>query len=291
MTRCTSWARTPDSLNDKHAPKRPTGTRKGVGEPLLAFPATGDDSWGTPDQIPVWADTPAAQQAPAPVSAPETTRSEYRRGGSAGSSSTRQRTRNASYGAEAETEAVAPRRRRSAAGPGAERTAGRRAPKEEVSPESQAREIVLRQLTASAKSRDQLRRKLAEKEIPEDIAEQVLDRFEEVNLVDDTAFAEAWVRGRARSRGLARSAIRRELRQKGIDGEQAEEALEQLTDEDEAQTARTMVDKKLRSPSMGADREKEVRRLVGMLCRKGYGPGLAFRIVGDAWDETYAEDH
>lgn len=265
-----------------HAPKRPNDTQQGAGWPLSAFPATGDDSWGSPDQIPTWADSPEAQQAQPPERAPEPKRSPR---GSGAYSSGKKRPSTSGFG----TEREGGRRRKANTEEGAGTAERRRPNKVEADPESQARDIVLRQLTASAKSRDQLRRKLAEKEIPEDIAEQVLDRFEEVNLVDDTAFADAWVRGRARSRGLARSAIRRELRQKGIDDEQAEEALEQLTDEDEAQTARELVEKKLRSPSMGADREKEVRRIVGMLCRKGYGPGLAFRIVGEAWDETFSE--
>ncbi|GAA4360623.1 regulatory protein RecX [Paeniglutamicibacter cryotolerans] len=271
-------------MNELHAPKRPTDTPQGAGWPLSAFPATGDDSWGSPDQIPGWADTPEAHQAQPlePTSAPE-----WAPRGTGGHPSGKKRARTSGFG----SGPAGGQRRKTGGETSAETVERRRTPQSEIDPASQARDIVLRQLTASAKSRDQLRRKLAEKEIPEDIAEQVLDRFEEVNLVDDTAFADAWVRGRARSRGLARSAIRRELRQKGIDDEQAEEALEQLTDEDEAQTARELVDKKLRSPSMGADREREVRRLVGMLCRKGYGPGLAFRIVGEAWDETYSAQY
>ena len=57
-----------------------------------------------------------------------------------------------------------------------------------------ARAIVLRQLTASPKSRLQLERKLAERNVPEDVAAAVLDRFEEVRLVDDAEFADMWVR-------------------------------------------------------------------------------------------------
>nr|WP_210149953.1 regulatory protein RecX [Paeniglutamicibacter terrestris] len=149
---------------------------------------------------------------------------------------------------------------------------------------------MLRQLTASAKSRAQLKTKLLEKEIPEHVAEELLDRFEEIALVDDEAFAEGWVRSRARSRGLARSAIRRELRDKGIEGEMAETALEQIDEDAEEITARDLVERKLRAPSMGLDREKSVRRLVGMLARKGYSPGLAFRIVNAAWEERFNGD-
>ncbi|MEE2521833.1 regulatory protein RecX [Pseudarthrobacter sp. J75] len=157
----------------------------------------------------------------------------------------------------------------------------------EADPAAVARNIVLRQLTASAKSRLQLSRKLAERGIPEDVAESVLDRFEEVHLVDDSEFAEAWVRSRAASRKLAKGALRRELSDKGITAEQAEAALEQLSDEDEEAAARELVRKKLRGkplPVDRAEREKVTRRLAGMLARKGYSPALAFRIVGEEFD-------
>lgn len=153
----------------------------------------------------------------------------------------------------------------------------------EVDPESAARAIVLRQLTGSAKSRRQLADKLSERKIPAEAAENVLDRFEELQLIDDAAFAEAWVRSRARSRGLSRSALRRELCEKGIDEELAAVALEQLSGDDELEMAREIVRKKARSLPAGLDHDKGVRRLVAMLGRKGYGSGTAFRVVQEIW--------
>ncbi len=146
---------------------------------------------------------------------------------------------------------------------------------------------MLRQLTNSAKSRLQLARKLAERNIPEDVAEAVLDRFEEVRLIDDAEFAQMWVRSRSQTRKLARGALRRELAEKGIDGETAAGALEQVSDEDEEAAARELVVRKLRNVrGLGdrAERDKVVRRLASMLARKGYQPSQAFRIVGEAVD-------
>lgn len=157
----------------------------------------------------------------------------------------------------------------------------------EPHPEEVARSILLRQLTASPKSRQQLADKLAEKNVPEDVATTVLDRFEDVNLINDEEFARMWVRSRQQGKGLARGALRRELKTKGIDGEDAERALETVSDDDERQAARTLVEKKLRSqwipsgsaPEDRAERDKVVRRLVAMLARKGYSPGLGFDVV------------
>lgn len=162
---------------------------------------------------------------------------------------------------------------------------GRRSPgpDPEADPESAARAIVLRQLTGSPKSRKQLADKLSEREIPDEAAVSILDRFEELQLIDDASFADAWVRSRARTRGLSRSALRRELRAKGIADELSDEALEQVSGEDELEMARELVEKKVRSMPAGLDHDKGVRRLVAMLGRKGYGSGTAFRVVNDIW--------
>jgi regulatory protein len=150
-----------------------------------------------------------------------------------------------------------------------------------------ARAIVLRQLTSSPKSRLQLERKLTERNVPEDVAEAVLDRFEEVRLVDDAEFAEMWVRSRSQTRKLAKGALRRELVEKGIDGDAAAAALEQLSDADEETAARQLVERRLRPGtdlSVRAERDKVTRRLASMLARKGYQPAQAFRIVGEVLD-------
>ncbi|UZX05378.1 regulatory protein RecX [Arthrobacter sp. CDRTa11] len=159
----------------------------------------------------------------------------------------------------------------------------------EPDPASVARAIVLRQLTSSAKSRLQLARKLAERNIPEDVAEAVLDRFQEVRLIDDAEFADMWVRSRSQSRKLAKGALRRELADKGVAPETAAAALEQLSDADEETAARQLVERKLRPGTDLSDRaarDKATRRLASMLARKGYQPSQAFRIVSEVLDAT-----
>lgn len=152
-----------------------------------------------------------------------------------------------------------------------------------------ARAILLRQLTASDKSAKQLKDKLLAKECPEVIADEVIERFVEVDLVDDEKFAQAWVRARTRTRGLARGALKHELRSKGIADEIAQLALEQVDDQDEEERARELVRVKLRPQSMGVDRDKALRRLVGMLGRKGYNGSLAFRVAREEWDARFGE--
>lgn len=158
---------------------------------------------------------------------------------------------------------------------------------------SEARAILLRQLALGPRSRHQLDRKLAERDIPSSVASALLDRFEEVQLIDDAEFARMWVRTRTAAKALSRSSIRRELAEKGIDPDLAEDALLQISDEDEHDQARDAVRRKLRGSvdlSDRAVRDKEVRRLVGILLRKGYSPGAAFTIVKDVIAGAEAAD-
>ncbi|MEU6477872.1 recombination regulator RecX [Streptomyces sp. NPDC047017] len=151
-------------------------------------------------------------------------------------------------------------------------------------PVERARGICLRLLTGTPRTRKQLADALREREIPDEAAEEVLSRFEEVGLIDDSAFADAWVESRHHGRGLARRALAQELRTKGVDVTLIDEAVGRLDDEQEEATARELVARKLRS-TRGLDRDKRLRRLAGMLARKGYSQGLALRVVRQALEE------
>ncbi|MEE1742282.1 recombination regulator RecX [Streptomyces sp. BE147] len=151
-------------------------------------------------------------------------------------------------------------------------------------PVEQARNICLRLLTGTPRTRKQLADALRKREIPDEAAEEVLSRFEDVGLIDDAAFAGAWVESRHRGRGLARRALVRELRTKGVDSALIDEAVGRLEPEQEEETARDLVARKLRS-TRGLDRDKRLRRLAGMLARKGYGEGMALRVVRQALEE------
>ena len=150
-------------------------------------------------------------------------------------------------------------------------------------PVSAARGICLRALTGAPKTRSQLADLLAARDIPDDAAETVLDRFTEVGLIDDAAFARAWVSSRQAGRGLARRALSAELRAKGVDAEVAAEAVEAVDDDDERETARRLVDRKVEAMRR-LDRATATRRLMGMLARKGYSGGLAAAVVREALD-------
>lgn len=156
-------------------------------------------------------------------------------------------------------------------------------------PEVVARAIALRQLTAGPRTRAQLASAMARRGVPEHVAEAVLDRFEEVRLVDDDEFARQWVQTRHIGRGLARRALAYELRQRGVEDGVVREAVDQVSSDDELAAARELVRRKL--PSMrGDDPARRTRRLAGALARKGYGPGVAMRAIRAELGEEVAED-
>ena len=167
------------------------------------------------------------------------------------------------------------------------RAAGRppeESPDPPADPESVARRIALDLLTAAPRTRAELATAMAKRGVPDDVAKQVLDRFTEVGLIDDAAFAEAWVRSRQTRRGLAPRALARELRDKGVAEPIVAEAIATVDGDDVESTARTLARRKARA-SVGLPAKVRVRRLAGMLARKGYPSDIALRAVRDVLAE------
>ncbi len=155
-------------------------------------------------------------------------------------------------------------------------------------PESVARLLCLRLLTTAPRTRAQLADALRRRSVPDDAAEAVLSRFTEVGLIDDAMFAAAWVESRHHGRGLGRRALAAELERRGVDRGEIEAAVGRLSPETELATARDLVRRRLPA-TRGQPAPARIRRLVGMLARKGYPAGLAFRVVREALDREREE--
>ena len=124
---------------------------------------------------------------------------------------------------------------------------------------------------------------MARRGVPADAATAVLDRFTEVGLIDDEAFAAAWVTSRHSGRGLGRRALSQELRRRGVDDDIVREAVSTVSADDERSAAVTLVQRRLRSMTR-LPRDTQIRRLVGMLARKGFSQSLAMTVVLEAVD-------
>ncbi|MCW2831145.1 MAG: recombinase RecX [Aeromicrobium sp.] len=143
---------------------------------------------------------------------------------------------------------------------------------------AKARQIVYDRLAVQARSRSDLEQALAKKQVPAEVASAVLDKFEAAGLIDDAEFARAWVQSRQRSKGLSARVLGIELRRKGVADDIVREALDELDPQAEIEAAHRLVRAKLRSMSR-LDDATRIRRLTGLLARKGYAPQLALEVV------------
>jgi regulatory protein len=148
-------------------------------------------------------------------------------------------------------------------------------------PAEMARQICLRLLTAGPRTRAQLATALRKRRIPDEVVQTVLGRFAEVGLIDDAAFAQAWVETRHQGRGLARRALAAELRQRGVAADQVRAAVGSVGPQDEAAMARKLIARRVAATD-GRPLPARVRYLVGVLARKGYPAGLAYQVVREA---------
>jgi regulatory protein len=151
-------------------------------------------------------------------------------------------------------------------------------------PEARARQICLRLLTAAPRTRAQLAQAMRRGGVPAETAEALLVRFTDAGLIDDAAFARAWVESRHYSRGLSRGSLSAELRRRGVDTEEIREAVDTLDPEQEVATARRLVEQKMAS-TRGQPPEARARRAASMLARKGYPPGLVFRLIKEVMEQ------
>lgn len=164
---------------------------------------------------------------------------------------------------------------------------------EEADPYTRAKTIVYNQLAYSAKTRGQLRKKLQAEGFDAELIEPLLDKFEAAKLIDDAEYAQTFVAQKSRTKKLSRAALRRELAERGVRGEEAENALAQRTDEQEREDAAELVRKKLR-PGMDlsdrAEKDKVTRRLLGMLARRGYSSSVSMSVIREELAAYGAED-
>ncbi|WP_455118153.1 regulatory protein RecX [Rothia mucilaginosa] len=164
---------------------------------------------------------------------------------------------------------------------------------EETGPYTRAKTIVYNQLAYSAKTRGQLRKKLQAEGFDAELIEPLLDKFEAAKLIDDAEYAQSFVAQKSRTKKLSRAALRRELAERGVRGEEAENALAQRTDEQEREDAAELVRKKLR-PGMNlsdrAEKDRVTRRLLGMLARRGYSSSVSMSVIREELAAYGAED-
>lgn len=155
---------------------------------------------------------------------------------------------------------------------------------ENADPYEVARSIVLRKLSAQDRTRHELAKALRTRNVPDEVAEEVLGRFQEVGLVNDAAFAGAWVESRQQRRHLSRPALRRELQAKGVDRDDIDAALESVEVGDELAAARDLAQRRHQG-LRGQSYVVRYRRLAGVLSRRGFGGAIVAQVLREVLAE------
>ena len=148
----------------------------------------------------------------------------------------------------------------------------------EIEAADAAKQVLLRRLSHAPRTRKELAKDLKDKDISDEVANVALDRFEEVGLINDQALASNYVSSQHERKGLGKNALRQQLRAKGISDDMALEAISQISDDQEFQAAFALACKKIRSLQKD-DAKTQLRKIVGVLARKGYSSNLAFRVA------------
>ena len=154
----------------------------------------------------------------------------------------------------------------------------------DADPYAVARSIALDRIAARDRTRHELSQALKTKNVPSEVAEEVLDRLEAVGLVNDAAFAAAWVESRQRRRHLSRPALRRELEAKGVDRDQVDAALDSVDFGDELTAARDLA-RRRHGTIAELPYPIRYRRLAGALGRRGFGSTIITQVLREVLGE------
>lgn len=141
-----------------------------------------------------------------------------------------------------------------------------------------ARERALRVLGYRERSVRELSQRLLNDGYPRDIVTAVVERMEDLVLVDDERFAAQWVRSRESAR-FGPNRIRRELREKGIDDAIIEALLPRVADEEVVDRARAALG------SAPIETRQQRERALAKLLRKGFDRQTALRALSSPIDE------
>ena len=139
---------------------------------------------------------------------------------------------------------------------------------------AKARTFVVSSLAARAQSVAEIEVKLGAREIPRDVADEVVAEALRLGYLDDAELAGQLARG-FRARGYGRRRAAQALRRRGVASTEAEAALAGVFAEaDEAALADAALGTR---PVADA---KEQRRAVAFLVRRGFSTGVAWQVVG-----------
>ncbi len=149
-------------------------------------------------------------------------------------------------------------------------------------------QVALRAIEARPRSIQEIRERLKRKGFAEELVEAAIERLQDLGLIDDAAFARFWVESRQNSRARGPSALRNELRRKGLDSALIDTTLrddELVGDQD--QQAEQIARQALRRYANSPDFQSFARKMGGLLQRRGYSFETIRPIIAQLWRERH----
>ena len=174
--------------------------------------------------------------------------------------------------------------------------AERRAERAEIDDPQVVLDAALRFLEARSRSVAEVRRRLSSAGYRGELVEAAVDRLLELGMLDDAAFARAWVASRDRARPRGESALRRELGLKGVPRNVVAAALEERREgaasvpdagagADET-AAQRLIARHRAALDRVADPRKRRQRAYALLARNGFDPEICARLANRAATEA-----
>jgi regulatory protein len=166
--------------------------------------------------------------------------------------------------------------------------AERRAERAEVDDPAIVLETALRFLEARARSEAEVRRRLTSAGYRPELVDGAVTRLAELGILDDEAFARAWVESRDRARPRGERALRRELALKGVDREVSDEVLEDRREgagegsDVDLEAARRLLARNARSLARVADPRERRQRAYALLARNGFDPDVCRQVSAES---------
>lgn len=162
--------------------------------------------------------------------------------------------------------------------------AERRTRRAEVDDPQVVLDAALRFLEARQRSTAEVRRRLATAGYRPDLVEGAISRLTELGMLDDEAFARAWLESRDRARPRGERALRRELALKGIERQVVDDRLEEraaAAPGADTDAARRLLARHARSLERVADARTRRQRAYALLARNGFDSETATTVIGE----------
>jgi regulatory protein len=146
----------------------------------------------------------------------------------------------------------------------------------------------LRQLDRRPRSESEIRRKLQIHHTPDEVIEETLVRLRHNGLVNDDQFANQWVENQTEFRPRSRRALAYEMRQRGLSSTSIDQALEQITPEDEEELAYQAASKQARKLK-DLDWAEYRQKMAGYLARRGFSYEISAPVIQRTWRECTSQ--